>query len=129
VNDGFSGLQDIFSLEAQQQATGAGPVVPQEPEWPSDDSEDEDFNPEKDEDSGGEGAAASEQRENHENRTDDGKTRFSRNNFSAQECRLTSNGVKNLIGASGRALDDLVLVCFAEGHLRSSGKKSCREVG
>jgi hypothetical protein len=76
LNHGFSGLQDIFPLEAQQEATGAVPAVPQESEWRSDDSEDEDFDPDKDEDSGGEGAAGSEQRENHADRTGDSKTRF-----------------------------------------------------
>lgn len=90
MNHGFSGLQVIFPLEAQQEATGAGPVVPQEPEWPSDDSEDEDFDPDKDEDSEGEGAAGNEQQENHANRTGGGKPRFQTNSFCAKDCRLVS---------------------------------------
>lgn len=42
----------MFAAEAEQEAAGISPTVPLVSEWPSDDSADEDFDPEREHDSG-----------------------------------------------------------------------------
>ena len=54
-------LQDVFPAEAELEAAGTPPAVALVSEWPSDDSADEDFDPEKEYDDTEEGDSDREQ--------------------------------------------------------------------